>query len=121
MARYGPEEPKFGTAVRARDDRGLVVHANVRVIVGIVSPISYVLVLYAMQVAPMSHVAPAREVSMLFAALLGGHGFGCNASHCVGEPAAAFVSLASRRVFRGRLFGRRCGIAAADAGQEQTG
>ena len=42
-------------------------------VVGIVSPVSYVLVLYAMQVAPMSHVAPAREVSMLFAALLGGH------------------------------------------------
>ena len=33
---------------------------------------SYVLVLYAVQVAPLSHVAPAREVSMLFAALLGG-------------------------------------------------
>ena len=43
------------------------------VFVGIVSPVSYVLVLYAMQVAPLSHVAPAREVSMLFAALLGGH------------------------------------------------
>ena len=42
-------------------------------IVGIISPISYVLVLYAVQVAPLSHVAPAREVSMLFAALLGGH------------------------------------------------
>ena len=42
-------------------------------IVGIFSPGSYVLVLYAMQVAPLSHVAPAREVSMLFAALLGGH------------------------------------------------
>jgi drug/metabolite transporter (DMT)-like permease len=42
-------------------------------LVGIVSPVSYVLVLYAMQVAPLSHVAPAREVSMLFAALLGGH------------------------------------------------
>lgn len=42
-------------------------------IVGIFSPVSYVLVLYALQVAPMSHVAPAREVSMLFAALLGGH------------------------------------------------
>ena len=41
--------------------------------VGILSPVSYVLVLYAMQVAPLSHVAPAREVSMLFAALLGGH------------------------------------------------
>ena len=37
-----------------------------------VSPLGYVLVLYAVQVAPLSHVAPAREVSMLFAALLGG-------------------------------------------------
>jgi drug/metabolite transporter (DMT)-like permease len=43
------------------------------VFVGIVSPVSYVLVLYAVKVAPLSHVAPAREVSMLFAALLGGH------------------------------------------------
>jgi drug/metabolite transporter (DMT)-like permease len=42
-------------------------------IVGGISPISYVLVLYAMQAAPLSHVAPAREVSMLFAALIGGH------------------------------------------------
>jgi drug/metabolite transporter (DMT)-like permease len=40
--------------------------------VGIVSPVSYVLVLYAMKTAPLSHVAPAREVSMLFAALIGG-------------------------------------------------
>ena len=42
-------------------------------LVAVVSPIAYVLVLYAMQTAPMSHVAPAREVSMLFAALIGGH------------------------------------------------
>ena len=42
------------------------------VFVGIISPVSYVLVLYAMQTAPLSHVAPAREVSMLFAALIGG-------------------------------------------------
>jgi drug/metabolite transporter (DMT)-like permease len=42
-------------------------------IVAAVSPVSYVLVLYAMQVAPLSRVAPAREVSMLFAALIGGH------------------------------------------------
>ncbi|MBA3771027.1 MAG: EamA family transporter [Ramlibacter sp.] len=41
-------------------------------VVGIISPVSYVLVLYAMQTAPLSHVAPAREVSMLFAALIGG-------------------------------------------------
>ena len=40
--------------------------------VGTVSPVSYVMVLYAMQSAPLSHVAPAREVSMLFAALIGG-------------------------------------------------
>jgi drug/metabolite transporter (DMT)-like permease len=42
-------------------------------LVGVVSPVSYVMVLYALQIAPLSHVAPAREVSMLFAALLGGH------------------------------------------------
>ncbi len=42
-------------------------------VVGVLSPVSYVLVLYAVQTAPLSHVAPAREVSMLFAALLGGH------------------------------------------------
>jgi len=41
-------------------------------LVGIFSPIAYVLVLYAVQLAPISHVAPAREVSMLFAALIGG-------------------------------------------------
>ncbi len=40
--------------------------------VGVVSPVSYVLVLYAMQSGPLSLVAPAREVSMLFAALIGG-------------------------------------------------
>jgi drug/metabolite transporter (DMT)-like permease len=36
------------------------------------SPIAYVLVLYAARLAPLSHVAPAREVSMLCAALFGG-------------------------------------------------
>lgn len=41
-------------------------------LVALFSPIAYVLVLYAVQQAPLSHVAPAREVSMLFAALLGG-------------------------------------------------
>lgn len=41
-------------------------------IVGVLSPVGYVLVLYAAKIAPVSHVAPAREVSMLFAALIGG-------------------------------------------------
>lgn len=35
-------------------------------------PLAYILVLMAVREAPLSRVAPAREVSMLFAALLGG-------------------------------------------------
>ncbi len=41
-------------------------------VVAAISPLAYILVLYAMQQAPLSHVAPAREMSMLFAAALGG-------------------------------------------------
>jgi len=59
-------------------DRGLALQHwrrqwKTALLVGALSPLSYVLVLYALQLAPLSHVAPAREVSMLFAALLGGH------------------------------------------------
>ncbi|MFP5405598.1 MAG: EamA family transporter [Gammaproteobacteria bacterium] len=39
--------------------------------VGLLSPLSYVLVLEAMRQAPISVVAPARELSMLIAALVG--------------------------------------------------
>lgn len=41
-------------------------------VVAVLGPLAYVLVLWAMTMAPLSHVAPAREVSMLLAALLGG-------------------------------------------------
>ena len=41
-------------------------------VVATLGPFAYILVLYAVQMAPLSHVAPAREVSMLFAALIGG-------------------------------------------------
>jgi len=41
-------------------------------VVATLGPLAYVLVLYAVTMAPLSHVAPAREVSMLFAALIGG-------------------------------------------------
>lgn len=41
-------------------------------VVAVFGPVAYVLVLYAMRLAPVSHVAPARELSMLFAALIGG-------------------------------------------------
>lgn len=41
-------------------------------LVAVASPLAYILVLYAMTLAPLSRVTPARELSMLFAALLGG-------------------------------------------------
>jgi drug/metabolite transporter (DMT)-like permease len=41
-------------------------------VVAVLGPLGYVMVLYAVLLAPLSHVAPAREVSMLFAALAAG-------------------------------------------------
>jgi drug/metabolite transporter (DMT)-like permease len=41
-------------------------------VVAVLGPLADVLVLYAVRIAPLSHVAPAREVSMLFAGLIGG-------------------------------------------------
>ncbi|MEY4123157.1 MAG: hypothetical protein RLZZ457_1995 [Pseudomonadota bacterium] len=60
-------------------------------VVGVISPVSYVLVLYAMQTAPLSHVAPAREVSMLFAALIGGHLLG-EGDRCVRLLGAGLIA-----------------------------
>jgi drug/metabolite transporter (DMT)-like permease len=40
--------------------------------VATLGPLAYILVLYAVTLAPLSHVAPAREVSMLVAALIAG-------------------------------------------------
>jgi drug/metabolite transporter (DMT)-like permease len=39
--------------------------------VGILSPLNYVLILFALTVTPVSYVAPAREISILIAAILG--------------------------------------------------
>ncbi len=65
-------------------------------LVAALSPISYVLVLFAMQTAPLSHVAPAREVSMLFAALIGGQllGEGDRALRLSGAACIAFGVMA---------------------------
>ena len=41
-------------------------------VVSTLGPLAYILVLYALTLAPLSHVAPARELSMLVAAILGG-------------------------------------------------
>ena len=65
-------------------------------VVAVISPIGYVLVLFAMQVAPLSHVAPAREVSMLFAALIGGQllGEGDRLARLAGAACIAFGVMA---------------------------
>ena len=65
-------------------------------VVALLSPVSYVLVLFAMQTAPLSHVAPAREVSMLFAALIGGQllGEGDRALRVFGAGCIAFGVMA---------------------------
>lgn len=56
--------PAFLEAARAQWKPALVI--------AVMAPVAYLLVLFALQIAPLSHVAPAREMSMLFAALLGG-------------------------------------------------
>ena len=43
------------------------------VAIGVLVPAAYILVLAAMTVSPVSYVAPAREVSILFATLMGTH------------------------------------------------
>ena len=41
------------------------------IVVAVLSPLSYCLVLFAMKLAPLSYVAPAREISILIVALYG--------------------------------------------------
>jgi len=40
--------------------------------IALLSPLSYILVLFALRLGPVSHVAPAREISILIGAWLGG-------------------------------------------------
>lgn len=47
-------------------------HRREAIAVALLMPVAYILVLYAVRLAPVSHVAPAREISMLFAVLLSG-------------------------------------------------
>jgi drug/metabolite transporter (DMT)-like permease len=46
-------------------------HKPALAIVGLLSPISYILVLTALTISPVSYVAPTREISILLGALLG--------------------------------------------------
>ena len=53
--------------------RAWTAHRKTVIAIGVLSPLSYILVLTAMVFTPVSYVAPARELSILFAALLGAH------------------------------------------------
>ena len=46
-------------------------HRRTAIAVALLNPLSYILVLTAMVFTPVSYVAPAREISILFAALMG--------------------------------------------------
>lgn len=61
-------------------------------LVGLIGPGAYMLVLTAAQMAPLSHVAPAREISLLVAALLGGRLLG--EGHGAARLAGAAVMVA---------------------------
>jgi drug/metabolite transporter (DMT)-like permease len=64
----------------ARDELSPMLRRSWRVVVvvALLSPAAYILVLYAMTLAPVSRVAPARELSMLIATLFG--------ARLLGEP-----------------------------------
>lgn len=47
-------------------------HRGYIMAVGLLSPLAYVLVLFAMSRAPLSYVAPARELSMMLGVIIGG-------------------------------------------------
>lgn len=55
-------------ATALQEARGYVRHYAT---VSVLGPLGYILVLYAMQLAPVSHVAPARELSTLVGTLMG--------------------------------------------------
>ena len=62
-------------AVRRRDEVREQWRTSRREIlaIGVLVPAAYILVLVAMTISPVSYVAPAREVSILFATLMGTH------------------------------------------------
>ena len=63
-------------APRAWRERAVVAHEarlyrNPVIVVSVLGPLGYILVLFAMRLAPVSHVAPARELSTLVGAWFG--------------------------------------------------
>ena len=63
-------------APRAWRERAVVAqearqYRNPVIVVSVLGPLGYILVLFAMRLAPVSHVAPARELSTLVGAWFG--------------------------------------------------
>ena len=56
---------------RAEVQREARVYARPVVVVSVLGPIGYILVLFAMRIAPISHIAPARELATLAGAYMG--------------------------------------------------
>jgi drug/metabolite transporter (DMT)-like permease len=51
-------------------------HRNHAFGIAVLSPAAYILVLYALAISPVSYVAPAREIGILFGALMGARWLG---------------------------------------------
>ena len=62
-------------ALRRREEvrRAWIQQRKTVILVALLCPLAYILVLTAMVFTPVSYVAPAREISILFAALMGAH------------------------------------------------
>src|SRR6185437_7954208 len=60
-------------ALRDREGvfREVRTYARAAAVVSVLGPLGYILVLFAMQIAPVSHVAPARELSTLVGTYFG--------------------------------------------------
>ena len=48
-------------------------HGRAAIVIGVLSPLAYLLILMALAISPVSYVAPAREVSILIGTVLGTH------------------------------------------------
>jgi drug/metabolite transporter (DMT)-like permease len=61
----------FALARRAEIDRLWQTHRWDASVIAVLSPLAYVLVLYALRIAPVALVAPARELSIVIGSVIG--------------------------------------------------
>ncbi|MEN1967142.1 EamA family transporter [Lentibacillus sp. N15] len=73
-------------------------HRKEAIGVGILNPLAYILILTTMMFTPVSHVAPVREVSILFGAIMGTYllreGFGIRRGFASGMMVIGIIVLA---------------------------